>query len=217
MSNEYTIVLDRCEYLGDELENINFNFLTLDARIANLENFARSLNGVYTYVNESSAGNNSLFETVTAHFEEWEDAYSIVQTNSAFWVQPITLIFPRPFAETPNLEERLTAFLTQGFSPENYAVGSYAIIQWLQWNQEVDSDTDQPSNQLAISQTIKAVPGEIFVVEIDPDDGSKKWVFRKIESIEYGEPPNFRFTPFDSKDNLNSIETAVVSVDAFLR
>lgn len=121
------------ENIGDSLSSINFNFRQLDIQLCNYETDINEKWGpTFTYFSENSANIISAVTSFESNSACWREASTTVNELSAFWLKPITMVYPYPFTGNTDIST-IKAWLNENFPVQgggcfNYIKGQQLFI-----------------------------------------------------------------------------------------
>jgi len=122
--------------IGDTLPDINETYLNLELNAIDLKNQVEQIWDpmVYYYLNAKELFfGTSAYTTILTDLQK---ATTLVETNSAFWLKPITFIYPTLFSQTETkIQDLLLVWLaenfpvvTEGVDKPNYVEGQKAMV-----------------------------------------------------------------------------------------
>ncbi len=125
--------INKYESLGDSLSSINYNFASLDTEVCNLEtDINLKWNPAYILFSQLSGSWKDAVNIVNTNSSCWQDTYTNVSQNSAFFLKPITLVYPYPFTGSTDINT-IRTWLNEFLPPKegncfNYIVGQEVYI-----------------------------------------------------------------------------------------
>lgn len=146
MINTYTLsAIQASETIGDSLSTVNYNYNTLSEWVANIQsiNDAKFVPLYEFYIKYSNRMDRtlSMIQSVSA---EWRSFQTTVQTNSAKWLQPMTVWYPNLIAApfTDNSLFVVQSWLSTAFpirnldNSVNYVEGQEFIVSCYTYRSE---------------------------------------------------------------------------------
>jgi hypothetical protein len=131
------------ESIGNSLSSINLNFRSLDIQTCNLEYSAVNYwNSAWNAFQQLSATWTSSQQTVATLSSCWQQTWTTVSQSSAFWLKPVTIIYPFPFdsSNSDQISQNITSWLNENFPIRNgncfnFIVGQELYIFTPEYNQ----------------------------------------------------------------------------------
>jgi hypothetical protein len=120
------------EVIGNSLSSINLNYYNLNNWVndvqLNYENKIKPLMDFYnTYINDME----STISLVNELSSSWNDFKTTVQSNSSFWIQPVSIIYPKifPFPFVDNYLKVITSWVNEKYPTQNTSAGITNYIE----------------------------------------------------------------------------------------
>jgi hypothetical protein len=129
----FTYPILETECIGSSLSSINYNFAALDTELCTAEQFVTRFTSVYTHYTSLSSKIDQMLSLVSTNSSCWQNTYSTVSQLSAFWLTPITLIYPYKIASGGTTLALMQNWLNANFPPRtgncfNFIVGQEIYI-----------------------------------------------------------------------------------------
>lgn len=87
--------IDPNSYIGDSLKDINQNFYEIDKNIHAIEQQTLKFSHLFKdYFNNSFANYINASNSLLINKDKFQQAYTLVESNSARWLHPLTLLYP---------------------------------------------------------------------------------------------------------------------------
>jgi len=130
---DYVYPILDTECIGNSLTSINYNFLALDMELCSIENRVTETWGpAYTIFSQNSAAWLGALSVTQANSACWNDTKNTINEMSAFWLKPISIVYPYPFPSSTSINTILEwvqeTFPIQGGTCFNYIVGQELYV-----------------------------------------------------------------------------------------
>ena len=130
---DFVFPIIETDVVGNSLSSINYNFSNLDIQICNMEDDVENKwNPAFTVFSENSG---AWIDAITSYAQNsscFLEAQTTVNEMSAFWLKPITIVYPYPFSSNSDLSV-IRAWLMENFPISgggcfNYIAGQEFLI-----------------------------------------------------------------------------------------
>jgi hypothetical protein len=165
----FTYPILETECLGNSLSAINYNFRAVDSELCTTETeILNNWNPAYTYYTELSAKITSMLTTVATYSACWQNTYSTVGQMSAFWLTPISVMYPFPIAIGANTNSTtITTWVNGNFPAKsgncfNYIVGQEIYVYVPEYTSVRRTKTETSSRATYTETVIASVPPEYY-------------------------------------------------------
>lgn len=138
MTNTYTLsAILPTETIGDSLSTVNHNYSTLSQWVIDIQNTSNAkFVPLYDFYIKYSNRMDRILSTIQTVSSEWRSFQTTVQTNSAKWLQPMTVWYPNliPIPFTDNSLFVVKSWLDTAFpirnldNSVNYVDGQQFIV-----------------------------------------------------------------------------------------
>lgn len=176
--------IDEYSPLGNSLQTINQNFSILDTRNCIYDADRDKYDGFFTQI-ENLSSKFIQFSTKNQELSStFRDTSNLVHSLQDYWLNPITLVYPRTFAQIANYQEIVT-WLDTNFSnlADNQVVKVQFVVKTfddiLLANSQLDKISVETLDALANTYNIKTVDIQNYIVL----DNHVKTVIATISNI----------------------------------
>lgn len=178
------IPLDDRSNIGASLTAIALNFNNLDSSLCNLSVSATEIwNPTSISFSEMKPHLEEMLNVVQTYSSCWNETYDTVNTLSAFWLKPISMIYPYPFeSSTTGVAELVELWLNENFpvrtgSCYNFIVGQDLYV--------FTPEYSEINRYLAASQAVALQP-EVTITKNGA--GNARLILREPNSAEVLNP-----------------------------
>jgi hypothetical protein len=120
------------EVIGNSLSSINLNYSNLNDWANNIQlNYENALKPLMDFYNAYITDMKDTLSLVSETSSSWNDFKTTVQSNSSYWVQPLSIIYPKiftyPFIDSYLTE--ITSWVNEQYPTQNTSLGTTNYIE----------------------------------------------------------------------------------------